>query len=268
MRPFTSALWAALILPACFEAGASIARAQDVPVPPETAPQKVKPKHFSFGIRARDFPIKDFSAMGNKSITTTTYAPPPEPKDWSYVTATKSPAWGAGLAMEYYGGERWTLSVEAIYNRINYTMQTDVYWGIDNPATSFDEREHEFFTENTKSYVMDVPVLFHYRPIRPGGRFSKLYVAAGPTVRWDAHVSSFLTTISPSDITTTNNQVVSPSERVLVGGTIGVGFRIVDDFNIKTTPEIRYTRWGGSTFSNASTVSPRNQLEVSLGFTF
>jgi len=267
MKSFTSALWAALILTACLASGASAVHAQDLPVPQETAPQHVRVKHFSFGIRARDFPIKNFGTMGNKSIYTTTFAPPPAPKDWSFTTATKSPFWGAGLAMEYYGGERWTISAEALYNRVAYTMQTNVYWGTDNPATSFDEREHEFFTEDTKGYLLDVPVLLHYRPVR-SGPFTRMYVAAGPTFRYAAHVSSFLTTISPSDITTTNSQVVTPSERLVVGGTIGVGFRVVDDFNIKTTPEIRYTRWGGSTFSNASTVSPRNQLEVGIAFTF
>jgi hypothetical protein len=267
MKLSTSAPWAALILSAFVQAGASAAYAQDLPVPQEAAPQAPKPKHFSFGIIARDFPIKNFSAMGNKSISTTTFAPPPEPKDWNWVTATKSPFWGAGLAMEYFGGERWTITANAIYNRIAYSMQTDVYWGTDNPATTFDEREHEFFTEDTKAYVLDVPVLLHYRPIH-SGTFTRLYVSAGPTIRYCAHVSSFLTTISPSDITTTNSQVVDPSKRTLVGGTIGIGFRVVDDFNIKTTPEIRYTRWAGSTFANASTVSPRNQLEVGIAFTF
>jgi len=235
---------------------------------PQEAPKVQKQKRFSFGIRGRDFPIKEFSAMGPKTIQTTTYAPQPAPKDWLFSTATKSPFWGAGVAGEFYGSERWTISAEVLYNRVAYIEQTVVYWGVDNPATTFDEREHEFFTENTKGDLFDLPVLFHYRPVRPGNRFSKLYVSAGPTFRYAAHISSFLTTISPSDITTTNSQVVAPSERLLVGGTIGVGFRVVDDFNIKTTPEIRYTRWGGSTFSNQSTVSPRNQLEVGIAFTF
>ena len=265
MRLSASAPWAALILPAFLQWGASAVYAQDLPVPQETAPQQVKVKHFSFGIRARDFPIKNFSDMGNKSSNTTTFAPPPAPKDWSFVTATKSPFWGAGIAVEYYGGPRWTITAEVLYNRVAYTQQTNVYWGVDNPATAFDEREHEFFTEDTKGYLFDVPVLLHYRPVRSVPR---LYVSAGPTIRYAAHISSFLTTISPSDITTTNSQIVDPSKRLLVGGTIGVGFRVVDDFNIKTTPEIRYTRWGGATFSNESTVSPRNQLEVGIAFTF
>ena len=237
-------------------------------MPQEQAAKAPKPKRFSFGIRGRDFPIREFGNMGSKTVQTTTYAPQPAPKDWLFSTTTKSPFWGAGVAGEYYGGERWTITAEVMYNRVAYTQQTEVDWGVDNPATSFDEREHEFFTEDTKARLFDLPVLLHYRPVPAGSRFSKLYVSGGATVRYASKVDSFLTTISPSDITTINSQVVKPSERVIVGGTIGIGFRVVDDFNIKTTPEIRYTRWGGSTFSNQSTISPRNQIEVGLAFTF
>jgi hypothetical protein len=264
MKRSTSAPWAALILSACLQAGAY---AQDAPVQAETAPKLVKPKHFSFGIRGRDFPIKNFGTIVNQSTATTTFAPPPAPKDWSFTTASKSPFWGAGLSGEYFGGDRWTITAEVIYNRLAYTKDTVVAWGVDNPATSFDEREHEFFIENTKGLLFDVPVLVHYRPIR-SGPFNHMYLSAGPSLRYASHIRSFLTNISPSDITTTNSQIVDPSKRFLVGATIGVGFRIVDDFNIKTTPEIRYTRWGGSTFADDSTVSPRNQLEVGIAFMF
>jgi hypothetical protein len=46
-----------------------------------------------------------------------------------------------------------------------------------------------------------------------------------------------------------------------------MGFRFVDEFNIKVTPEVRYTRWNGETFNSSSTHSPRNQLEVGIAFT-
>jgi hypothetical protein len=53
---------------------------------------------------------------------------------------------------------------------------------------------------------------------------------------------------------------------MLVGGTVGVGLRFIDEFNIKVTPEVRYTRWNGMTMNQDSTRSPRNQLEVGIGF--
>ena len=64
-----------------------------------------------------------------------------------------------------------------------------------------------------------------------------------------------------------NNQNRAPvDKRTLLGATVGAGFRFVDEFNIKVTPEIRFTRWNGPTFNQDSTLSPRNQLEVGIGF--
>jgi hypothetical protein len=71
-----------------------------------------------------------------------------------------------------------------------------------------------------------------------------------------------------ADATTENNQIrAQVSKRTLIGATVGVGFRFVDEFSIKVTPEVRYTRWDGLTFGTDSTQSPRNQLEVGIAFT-
>jgi hypothetical protein len=75
------------------------------------------------------------------------------------------------------------------------------------------------------------------------------------------------TNITNADATTANNTIPAPvSKRLLVGATVGMGLRFIDEFNIKVTPEVRYTRWNGMTFNQDSTHSPRNQLEVGIGF--
>jgi hypothetical protein len=108
----------------------------------------------------------------------------------------------------------------------------------------------------------------HYRGLRSSGPLSWVYVAAGATLRTVTNLRSS-TTITYADSTTSTSTAPAPlSRRNVLGAVIGIGFRIVDDFNIKTTPEIRYTRWSGSTFGSDSTLSPRNQLEVGIGFTF
>jgi len=253
---------------------------QTTPAGPQTAAPTVAPteqeeeaphpkiKHFSFGLRGRYLPIKSFSVMANNSTQTTTLAPPPAPKDWNFTTATHSPAWGGGVAGEFATGGKWTITAELMYNRLAYSKQTNILWGTVDPTNTTDTRNHEFHTEDTKARLFDLPVMVHYRGLASSGLFSRMYVAAGATARYVTSIKSFLYTIQPDASNSTTSQVVSPSKRLLVGGTIGVGFRVVDDFNIKTTPEIRYTRWGGSTFSQDSTVSPRNQIEVGVAFTF
>ena len=59
--------------------------------------------------------------------------------------------------------------------------------------------------------------------------------------------------ITNADGTLENNQIrAQVSKRTLIGATVGVGFRFIDEFNIKVTPEVRYTRWNGLTFGQDS----------------
>ncbi len=120
-------------------------------------------------------------------------------------------------------------------------------------------------TESTKARLFDLPVLLH-RNVRSSGLLSHLYLSGGVTARNVSSVRT-VTNITNADATKANNQIQAPvNKRTLIGATVGAGFRFVDEFNIKVTPEVRYTRWNGATFNQDSTQSPRNQLEVGIGF--
>jgi hypothetical protein len=232
----------------------------------ETARPEPKPKRVLIGIRAREFPLVSLGLMENRttlSTTTTTI-----PRDWSFTTASHSSHFGIGPAVEFIPGPRWAISVEALWDKLQYTKVTSIAWGTDDPATTNDERTHMFRDENTRAVLWDFPVMVHYRGLRPTGPLSRLYLAAGGVVRTATKISTTTKTTFPDTTSTTSSAVAAPSRRNLLGATAGIGFRIVDDFRINWTPEIRYTRWAGSTFATDSTLSPRNQLEVSLGFTF
>jgi hypothetical protein len=160
---------------------------------------------------------------------------------------------------------RTLFTAEVIFNRLRYDKVTNEYWGTDDPTTANDERSHYTATENTKARLFDVPVLLH-RNVRATGFLSHMYLSGGVTVR---NVSSVRTVnnITNADGTLANNQNRAAVDRQnLIGATIGAGFRFVDEFNIKVTPEVRFTRWNGATFNQDSTVSPRNQLEIGIGF--
>jgi len=157
------------------------------------------------------------------------------------------------------------LTAELIFNRLRYDGVLDEYWGTDDPNTSNDERSHLNAKESTKARLFDVSVLLH-RNLGTTGILSHRYLSGGATAR---NVSAVRTTNNSTnaDGTLANNQIQAViSKRTLIGGTVGIGFRFVDEFNIKVTPEVRYTRWNAETFSLNSTQSPRNQLEVGIGF--
>jgi hypothetical protein len=221
------------------------------------------PKRLYFGLRVRNLPVKSFSVMNGRSLRTTTPAVTGTPaRDWSFVTASHSRKWGLGGGLEYLVSPKIRVTAEAMQNRLSYTKVTDGASGSDDPTTGSDERTHIFVTEDSRGKLWDFPVLAHYRG------FSKFYFSGGMALRIATSLRSS-TTINYADGTTaTNTFVTVPSRRNLLGAVAGFGMRFTDDFHLNWIPEIRYTRWMGSTFAQQSTISPRNQLEISLGVTF
>jgi hypothetical protein len=227
----------------------------------------VKTRRFLIGIRGREFPLGDLSVMKSQTTLSTTTTSTGPVRDWSFVTASKSSRWSGGPVLEFVANRNWSFSIEGLYTKLRYTKVTTIAWGTNDQLTVTDDRSHMFRSEDTRAILWDVPVMVHHR-FADAGLFSKLYVAAGAVARVTTSLSSVTDTTYPDTSTSTSKDVPKPSKRNLLGGVVGIGFRIIDDFNINWTPEIRYTRWAGNTFSTDSTVSPRNQIEVSLGFTF
>ena len=197
------------------------------------------------GLRGRAFPVNSLSVMENRSTLSTTTVG--ISRDWSFVTASHSSHFGVGPAVEFVPNPHWAISVEALWQKMQYTKVTSIAWGTDDPTTTNDERVHMFRNENTRSTLWDVPVMVHYRGLRGTGALSRLYVAAGVVGRAATKISTSLLTTFPDTTTATTSPTVVPSKRNLLGGVAGIGFRVVDDFKINWTPEIRYTRWAGST---------------------
>ena len=245
------------------------AESVQTPAPAATRPSPpARRKLWSVGLRARDFPVHSMSVMDTRTTLATTTTATGPVRDWNFTTNSRSAFWGAGLAVEFAPNDRWTVSAEIMFNQLKYTKVTSIAWGTDNPTTTEDERTHMFRNEDTRASLFDLPVLVHYRAIGSSGPLSRLYFAFGGAIRTVVNVKSSIQTTFPDTSATTVTAAAPLSKRNLLGAVVGVGFRIVDDFNINWTPEIRYTRWAGSTFATDSTFSPRNQLEIGLGFTF
>jgi len=223
-------------------------------------------ERWAYGFRVRAFPFRSLSGLNNRRLLATVTAAKTA-YDWSYQTTSRSSTLGAGPALEVRLGGRTTATAELIFSHLRYEKATDTYWGVDDPASGHDERSHSNITEKTRARLWDLPLMLHYRGLRSSGALSRLWVAGGVVGR---NVSSIRTNneIKNADGSSTSNRIeTQPARRNLLGAAVGVGFRFIDDFNIKVTPEVRYTRWSGAIFSLDSTRSPKNQLEVGIGFT-
>jgi hypothetical protein len=237
------------------------------PTPLPTIAEKPAPsrRKWSLGLRVQLTPFKSFSVMQNNLILRTSVVNN-VPYDFSYNTTSQSSSLNFGPQIEAPLGTHFIFTLEALFNRLKYTKTTNTYWGVDNPTTAADERSHSVDTENTKARLFDFPVLVHYGKFKPDGVLSHFYVAAGATARLVSTVRT-AHNITNADATTSANSIAAQvSKRDLIGGTVGVGFRFIDDYNIKVTPEVRYTHWTGITFGQDSTMSPRNELQFGIGF--
>jgi len=237
------------------------------PTAPSTAAENASDSHkqqWAIGFRVRTLPFRSFSTMDNGTLLKTTTATSVN-YDWNYSTTDYAFVLGGGLTLERQISNRTMVTADLLFTRLRYDQTTNKYWGSDDPTTAADERSHQLTTETTKARLFDLPVLIQ-RNVRQTGILSHLYLAGGATGRMISSVHS-ATNIVYADGTKGNNTIPAPiARRVLVGGTVGVGLRFIDEFHIKVTPEVRYTRWNGMSMNHESTRSPRNQLEVGIGF--
>lgn len=228
----------------------------------QTTPSKERKQ--SIGFRVRALPMGSMSVLGDAGSMTTTFTPV---YDWHFRTTSRSPALSVGPAVEFALGRRATVTAELLFHRLRYDKVTTIYAGADDPNTGNDERARTTLTERTKARLWDVPVMLHYNLASSGG-WSRFYVAGGAALRTVSKIRTTTETVNAVAEKSTDTITAAPSNRNLYGAVIGVGFRFIDDFHIKSTPEIRFTRWRGRTFDLDTTRSPVNQLEIGIGFTF
>jgi hypothetical protein len=255
---------ASLALCGMLAAGALHAQDQNPSVAQTTRTAIDEPaeRRFSIGFRVRGFP-RDI--QGDRKTDRKQENPPIL---WEFNTTSSSPKVGIGLSTEFMFSDRFSLNLEALYHRLSYKKVTKIYEGTDNPNTGGDERSLTTVTEWTRATYWDVPLLFRYHGFFESRALEKLYFSFGGVARFTSNVRTSNETVFATGSSSYNEIPERPSKRTLPGVTAGIGWRFVDNFNLKVTPEARYTRWFGSAFSNQSTRADRNQIEVGIGITF
>jgi hypothetical protein len=219
-------------------------------------------RRLSFGLRVRAVPV---GLLGDDTLERSQTTPA---RSWTFTTTSRSPRMGLGPVVEFRLTRRLSVRTELLFHRFRYDKVTEMYQGTDNPDTTTDERTKTTTTERTKANYWDIPVLLCMRGIRQTGLLSKLYLSGGYTLRSVSHVRTGTETAFPDDTNDYHERPAMPESRNLSGATAGAGFRFVDALNIKVTPEIRYTRWLGATFSSEALRSGRGQIEAGIGLTF
>jgi hypothetical protein len=216
----------------------------------------------SIGLRFQYTQTRPFETFSTQASTTKPIA------DYNYSATSSSRGLELTPNLEYRLTSKLTLGLEFQFRHAQYRQLTEIRSGKKDPTLANDDRKVSTITETTKASYWEVPLLAHYYGITRSGPGAKVYLTGGVALRRVANIRTG-TEYSNADGTTDYNEIpASPDRTNQLGLVAGIGYRIIDDFHIKWTPEVRITHWQGTTFQGPAFRSAANQLSVGLGVAF
>jgi hypothetical protein len=220
-----------------------------------------KERRFHVGVRARFIPL---NLMRKGEVTTITESPAIE---WQTQLDRKVPILGYGVTAEFQVTTSFGVAADLLFHQVRYEMLNNIRTGVRNPNTSVDTRPVTQFREKTRAQFFDLPIIVRWRPTDEYGDPSRWFLGLGPTVRQTRNVRTFYDQSQPR-VDNPVTEGVAPFNKHIYGATVAAGITAKDDFGIRITPEVRYTRWVGQSFSNFAARTNRHQLQVLIGITF
>ncbi len=210
--------------------------------------------------------VMGLNVIPGKTTTSLTTAPP---VDAAYTTVGASQRIGYGGVVQLAVTERFAVNISLLTRRIGYTMNSDVFTGIDNPTTPVDERKHTVKNEDTRARIYDLPVMVQYYGRARHAPKIRWFVEGGGAFRRVSSIKTSIdTTINSGTTSCCSTTPAVPANRTARGGVAGAGVYFKDDFGIHIVPEVRYTRWFNQTFQSFSTGIQNNQVEAMVSLTF
>jgi hypothetical protein len=230
----------------CLALGALLLAAPAIQAQTSSSDQEVKPsvfsKTFTFGATLSYVPLGFFDT---KNV-------PNEVTDLSAALAKK---FGGGATIGFSFKRRFGLDIDFLFRQMRFGVQT-----VDADGNTINATTHARY--------YDLPIMFRYNYFGASGFRSHLYAKAGLVMRKTANASV------TRDVYDSDGNVTSTKQRPQIahsnakGAVAAAGMRFRDDFGILVTPEFRYTYWFAQPFNVAPVVSKRDQMEVSIGFSW
>ena len=203
------------------------------------------------GLTGSYTPLKLLKASANGQINPTTGE--------TLNSTTAQGLMGGGLTLNARILKNYWLSVGAIYRYLGYD------WTYTAPVS---DPNSDADSERSRARLLDFPVMLRYtgRKWNPskytfyeaGGAYRDALSRKTTTNAYDIYSNSLGTGIT-SD---------TKFHQESFGAMVGAGIIAKDDFGIIVSPEVRYTRWMGDTFSSSTLSTQRNQLEITISFGF
>jgi len=214
-------------------------------------------RRFSYGFRIRAFTSNGFDDRTLQLSDTKANT------SQAISTTTTTSRFRLGPAIDLNLSRKLSIQAEAYFQGLQYTTETKNYTGTSTDTGTLKSTVSEL----TKTNFWDFPVLLRYRGLSEHRLLSQAIVEGGFNVRALTRIRTGTETLN-ADSTTAYNEIPAAGNRLVKGAVAGIGFQFVDGYNIKTTPEIRYTHWFGATFQSQSSRSRTDQIEIGLSFAF
>lgn len=217
-------------------------------------------RRFSLGV---GLSVMVLDTLKNGTLSRSVTSPPTV---GNYATTVQPYRIGYGGIGQVLITNRFAATIGFFMRRVAYTRDSEVFSGTDSPLTAADERRFASVFEDTRARFYDIPVtvrFFGKDRQKAGGRW---FVEVGGVLRKVSNVkSNVITTLGATEPTCCKPTTPKQNVRGLVGG---FGGQLIDQFGIRVTPSVRYTRWLGESFNSFSTISKRNQIEaiITIGF--
>ncbi len=188
-----------------------------------------------------------------------------------YQTKGASERIGYGLTIQARITDHFYVDLSGLVRRIGYQLTTTVATtttailnGTSYPVTTTTETH-----EDTRSRLIDVPLVLRYYGTGKRPRSPRWFLEAGGSWRLANDIRTSIDTTDASGVNTCCTYTPTvPDHRSGIGMVAGAGIQLMDEFGIKVTPEVRYTRWIDQVFDNLSTHTQRNQVEADISLTF
>ncbi len=238
---------------------APILRAQSTSSSSSTREVDVQPnfwRRFSAGVRASIVMLPQQNATGFASV----------PNSLTVVSSSLTPAsarFGGGATVEYAATRRILISADFLYQYFSYSSQVVTTVTLADGTSQISTRN-----EATHARYYTVPVLARYATLPARTASAQVFLGGGVALRKIANVRTTTDINNADGSTTTDYTPRTPQKLSTFGAVATAGFRVRDEFGIKITPELRFTRWFSDLFSSFPGKQRRNELEVLIGLTF
>jgi hypothetical protein len=213
---------------------------------PDTPAERPSFRRFSGG---GVITFSGFRAMEKRSFSVT---------NGTYDTSPSGPRFAGGGMVQYAFANRFAAAAQILMRRAKF--ETNGTFTSGSLASSQDFSAVDF---------LETPFTLRHYSRAHAERGARWYLEGGVALRFARNIrSSLLTTDTASKTVCCDERPITARHSPSSGLTFGAGYQLSDDFGIRLTPQIRYTRWLQSVFDQQSIRTRSDQIEAGLSITF